>query len=266
MCMSPRCPAPHGVPGDLRCILPTRFCRRFLLLPGPPFHSTGRLRGPSGGPLGAGSRECGQTTTLRCRGPWGRPSGCPISCAHSPFYVTPQGPCWPTGSPISRPTPPPGPRLSHPWPTRGGGGGRCLGVAAGAVPPSPHHRRVPRPPTTQCSWEVPLMPLKDGPVRAGQRAPRPPVAVPAPPPKRLTGAVRQTLHGNVGRRVRAGPLRRVRDTAPRRVTANAEGLRTARALARGCGGEGGRVFGLCHSAALGPSAVAGACRANSPGP
>ena len=47
-----------------------------------------------------------------CWVPWaqadrdqGWPSGCPIPCVHSPLHVTPQGPWWPTGRPISRPSP-----------------------------------------------------------------------------------------------------------------------------------------------------------------
>ena len=54
---------------------PRRFCWRFLPFPGPPLLSTVRLRGPSGGPLGAGSPERTRRTTSRCRGPRGGPLG-----------------------------------------------------------------------------------------------------------------------------------------------------------------------------------------------
>ena len=75
----------RDVPGDLRCtvaapsslVLPTPFCRRFLPFPGPPLLSTGRLRGPSGGPLGAGSPGHRRIMTLRSRGPRVGPLGAP---------------------------------------------------------------------------------------------------------------------------------------------------------------------------------------------
>ena len=80
---------------------PPWLCQRFLSFPGPSLLSTGRLRGhsggplgaqspartdssigclrgSSGGPLGAGSPGHRQTRLLRC----GWPSGCPIPRAH----------------------------------------------------------------------------------------------------------------------------------------------------------------------------------------
>ena len=63
------------------------------------------LQGPQGWPSGCWVPWAQADKDFALQGPQGWPSGCPIPCAHSPFHVTPQGPCWPTGSPVSQPTP-----------------------------------------------------------------------------------------------------------------------------------------------------------------
>ena len=114
-------------------VCPPRFCRRFLPLPGPPFLSTGRLRGPSGGRLVCWTPRAQTNNGAVPQGPQSWLPGCLIPCAHWWLHRTPQ-------------PPPPPPRDipsgcgfftgaldSHPFSPSHVASGRCVLSAAAAV-------------------------------------------------------------------------------------------------------------------------------------